>query len=187
MGIYSQISAIGSGGGSGNAVLIQSQVIPPSTSAVTFTTGISGTYDVYFFSFYGVTVDTGSQEIIMQLSTDGGSSYSSAGYDSEGYFATAAGLGNVAGGAGTGIVINNAPDPSSGFSAAGFGYLYNFGNASLNKQAIFNSNTYQGGGQLQYGVGSNWATATVVNAFRVILQTSGNFLTGKFKLYGIVN
>lgn len=173
--------------GSGNLVLIQSQVVSSSTPAITFTTGISGTYDVYFFSFYGLTVDTAFQEIIMQLSTDGGSSYSSTGYDSEGYFANVAGLGNVAGGDGTGIVINNAPDPSSGFSAAGFGYLYNFGNASLNKQAIFNSNTYQSGDQFQFGVGSNWATATVVNALQVILGTSGNFLTGNFKLYGIVN
>ena len=174
---------------SGNMVLIQSQTAASST-ALTFTTGVTG-YDVYFLLFYGVTVSVNNAFMLMQFSTNGGGSYSSTGYTTNGYLAFGASLQNRMETEAGCVIGDNISNPTNAPNIPAWGntYIYHLANASFFKQTFstFGANIASTGDGIGIGSVCNlWSTATVVNAFQII-PSSGNITTGTFKLFGMVN
>lgn len=169
---------------SGSLVLIDNITLSGTTASFNFISGIAG-FDVYFLSFYGVTVDTGATDILVQVSTNGGSSFQTTNYSTAGYFSTAGANGADASVlAGFNLTLNmsvSSVSPSSGTC-----YFYNFGNSSFNKVCQTISMELNSGNLLSFGNTSMWSTTTIVNALKFIMS-AGNFLTGTFKLYGIKN
>lgn len=178
--------AYNSGASSGNLVLIQEQVASASAS-IDFTTGITG-YDIYYLSYYGVIL-SGTADLYLSVSTDGGSSYSTSNYVTNGwenggssfnpYFFTGspgALMGHFLGNNGGTIPL----DASA--------FIYHFGSSSFYKQiAVFQNNFFFASGNNGYGsFSTNWQQTTVVNAFQLIPQ-SGTITSGTFKLYGVQN
>lgn len=155
-----------------------------SSSTISFTTGISSTYNTYKVVYSNVSAVTNAVNFICRISIDGGSSYIATNYFS-GY---RMGIYNSAtfGNANTttsfilaGTFTNTATD-----TGAGEVIFYDFSSGARTKMCasgtlINTSNPYYG-----LATGSNTNT-TQVNAVQ-FLMTSGNILTGKFTLYGLV-
>lgn len=175
--------AYNAGASSGNLVLIQSQVANTSAS-LEFTTGITG-YDYYYFSYYGITVSAGGN-LLMRVSTDGGSSYAIATYDAYNALTYNGGLVQGIGPGNSGFILINGVDAGADTPAAGYAYLYNFSNTAFRKNCISHGSAYTAGAPSYSVCGNYWTTTTAVNAVQV-LNSAGNLVTGTFKLYGVQN
>ena len=164
------LKATGGGGGGGALVFIAKQ-LASSVTSITFTSGITATYNNYFLLFdslgpYGSGV--GSCRYWLQLSTDGGATYINTGYnDSLTY-----------------IEIGIAS--STDFIIGGYQYLYNLtsgfslitteGRTRWVRSVSGTASTTQEGGA--YAAGS-----IVCNAFK-IFTSNGSTFSGNFTLYG---
>lgn len=168
----------------GNKVLISSQTASAS-SAINFTTGITG-YDNYYLEYYQVINATASQPLLLQFSTDGGSSYSNSGYTTSGYLAYSVNLISRVNISTAGCMLSDNVDNSATVPTDGYCTIYNLANTSYHKITNSFGNMNVGTAIAQFGMGSRWSTTTAVNAMRV-LAASGNITSGSFKLYGIVN
>lgn len=167
---------------SGNLVLIQTQTAS-SASTVNFTTGITATYNNYMLLCTNVIPGTNAVNVILDISTNGGSSYIATGYLS----------GSNQLGYATSTFTN--VNLTSGLMLYG-----NAGSASYNSSTLFLTNFTSGANYVgSYGqrdnmnasnanmgisVGSYSTTSQTVNAFQ-ILTTSGT-ISGTFTLYGIL-
>lgn len=176
--------AFNSGASSGNLVLIQSQTASNSSS-INFTTGVTG-YDIYYLSFYGVTIQTDGQALLLRFSTDGGSSYSATGYTNEGYLAYTGGLIQRKDLSTVGCTLTDNMHNSTTNPTSGNAQIYNLANTSFNKTCTAYAGFDVSTEIAQSKFENLWATTTAVNALRVI-ATSGNIVSGTFKLFGIQN
>lgn len=161
------ITIAATGGGSGALVLIQTQTAASST-ALTFTTGITSTYNHYYLLYDNVTTAAGN--IVAQLSTNGGATYITTGYGGNSTLgltlafptATQIAYGEV-----------NLLNMTSGVNYVVNDYTFNF--VDTVGPSVSNNNA-----------NSAYLTPTiVVNAFQIVNDTAIVF-SGKFSLYGIV-
>jgi hypothetical protein len=164
----------------GNLVLIQSQNAS-SSSGLTFTTGISSTYNNYLLVFSDITL-SGSIQLLTQLSTNGGSSYISSGYATGQniveYNSTSFSNTNFT--SGLLLVDRNSTSTINGYAylqnmTSGSNYVTSVGNLSL-----YDTNTPAS--YLAFTVGSYDTASTTVNALQVV-PSSGTF-SGTVTLFG---
>jgi hypothetical protein len=166
--------------GSGNLVLIQSQS-PSGSSGITFTTGISATYNNYLLVFSNVTL-SGSIQLLVQLSTNAGVSYISTGYATGQnvvpYNSTS--LTNTNFTSGLLLVDRNSTSTINGYC-----YLQNMTSGSNYVTSVGNLSLYDTGSSASsqaFTVGSYDTASTIVDAIQVV-PSSGTF-SGTFTLFG---
>jgi hypothetical protein len=174
-------------GTAGNLVLIQSQTIGVGGVVINFTTGINSTYNNYFMLLSGC-LNQNTSAYIIEISTNGGSSYIATGYRNVfGYFPTnsttwtsstdVAGqeLASIGFGGGSSGVINGGV------------YLYNLtsgsGYIASSGKGVVADNT--AAATIYWFCAGQYETAsTTVNALRV--YTSGTTAGGTISLFGIL-
>jgi hypothetical protein len=176
--------AYNAGSSTGNLILIQKQVASNSAS-LAFTTGVSG-YDNYFLSFYGVIMQTDAQNLNLQLSSNGGSTYFTTNYQQYGFSCNSAGIFELALTANAGWALatsisNTASNPLSGSMT-----IYNLNSVSVNPNMVFQSSYWQATVASSAEGGGGHSTNGTSNAFKII-PDSGNIVSGTFKLYGVQN
>lgn len=171
-------------------VLLQSQAASNSTT-IDFKNGVGGavldsTYDEYVITFTGIIPATNTQNLLLEVSTDGGSTWHTAGTDYKRAI-------NVLSDAGT-----NAPSGSTGEAALNLtsgqsnnsgrpmgGNLYLFGPSASTLQAINWQMSYFDGTNTKLVTGGGLYTGgAAINGLR-FLFSSGNITSGTFSLYGI--
>jgi hypothetical protein len=177
----------------GAMVLIKTQTASGSSS-INFINGTSGvvfdsTYKTYFIKGHGIVAENSGPELMMQITTDGGSSYKTSGYNSglfRGY--------------------TNGSDHGTDWDTRtnGFYLMRNSGNGADDHNSIQGYiNEATGTGYPQYsgmsvgrehsgtyvnincGSGGVYMSATAFNGFRILYE-SGNINEGVFSLYGLV-
>jgi hypothetical protein len=164
-------SAAPSGGASGGVIKIAA--ITASGAAVSFTTGISSTYDSYFFILSGLVGAAGS--INMQVSIDGGTTWlGSGGYNQVSSFTNSAVT-----------TTTTVADPNANyFNITGGQPARTATNTSMNAQ--WKTNLQTSGGYFEVvdggGVMSTGSTPPY-NAVKFI-YSSGSFTGGTITLYG---
>jgi len=172
----------GAGGGGGSLTLIATKSASNSAS-ITFTSGITGTYNNYLLTIDSCQMQTTAQALLLLLSTDGGSTYIASNY-----FA-ATNSWQFTTGAWTPLTISTSflltYLVSTGLQdIIGSLFLQNMtsgsGNVGIQGQTVSNSGSI---------LGTNLVTgyydggAITVNAIQLI-STAGNLVSGNFSLYG---
>lgn len=171
----------------GESTLIQT-IVASNNASINFTTGITSTYNTYMFVYTNVN-SSGGGVLRMRISTNGGSSYLTTGYNSGAYeYLTATGgIGAISGTVNDSYVMvggGTALSTSYGVS----GTLFAYGIQTSNNPMVagngfkFFFSPSQGGYYDWYG-GYN-TTTTPVNAFQFTFAV-GNVTQGTFSLYGI--
>jgi hypothetical protein len=172
-----------SGASVGQMVLIQSKT-HTGTGAITFTTGITSTYNNYWLRFTDCIYGTPNQ-VLIRLSSNGGISYTTsnyfAGFDGYPYNATTASNNNTTVGMGL-CRPANATDTISGAVwiynlTSGVGYTRSAGQCTVFATTPLTT--------MQRTCGANTAINTVWNAIQLI-NSSGGTTSGTFSLYGVV-
>jgi len=161
--------------GSTPAITLISTKTASASSSVAWTSGISGTFNQYMLVFQGST--SAGVSLLVQFSTNGGSTYTTTGYVNL-YAASTAGL-----------AITNATASGAGFTnMCGTAYICNLtsgsGYITLNSTA---SSFTVGAVPAVFGIDTggfyNTATITGVNALQII-PVSGTF-SGTYSLYSV--
>jgi hypothetical protein len=175
------------GGGGGALVLLESHTASNSAS-LDFTTAIDSTYDTYEIHIINIVLATNNVDFLMRFSTNGGSSYSTSGYE---YIfinnsTSNAGFGSNASTSASAIQLFPNLDNASGWGLCAKIRLVDPLNASLKKSCeIQVSGTYQPAARRYMQTGSGfWGTTTAVNALR-FLASSGNITSGVIRMYGV--
>lgn len=175
--------------GGSNWVLISTQTAS-SSSLVSWTSGITTTYDRYTIIFDNVNVDTDAASIYMQISTDSGSTWKTTNYYSGGFATRRDVIAYTAPAAITSAFLisyiqkNNTDSPCSGqiminaFSSSSNPCVTVFGTGNV---------TFTGTAYPTWAcyAGVYTGAAAQFNAIK-IYPTSGNLSTGTFSLYGIL-
>lgn len=162
--------------------LIQSQTAS-NVASLNFTTGITSVYSVYVIILDGLIPITTAQDLQMQVSTNGGSTYINTGYQSGTIRAsynstTLVNAANIT----TSVNLTGGVN-SAGVGASGTIFCYNLNNGNTN--AFMGMVSWQGATFI--GVGWSGATGpgtTTVNAMQFTF-TSGNIASGTVSLYGL--
>ena len=173
-------------GSSGAAMVLLGTATASSSATINFTS-IPATYDHYILKLTGVLPATNAQPLLMQFSTNNGSTYIS----TASYFWT----NNILQNSGSQALNHAAADTSiqisGSVSNAAFG-VYGDIILMLNQSsagAVLNlafSNSADLGRPATCNGGAEASSITTVNAFQVYF-TSGNIASGKFALYGVRN
>jgi hypothetical protein len=153
---------------SGALVLIETQTVSLAT-ALTFTRGITSTYNNYLLYVTNLTFPEGNgQSLLMQISTDGGNTYINSGYQGAG---------------GTALdIFDFVFDPSE--NGTGQILLNNFTSNAGYITSYSNLVTAYSGGVFVNSVSDGINDATyLVNAFN-IFTSDGSPFSGVFSLYG---
>lgn len=168
---------------SGSAIETQTA---SNSAALSFTSTISSTYDDYRFEFLGLTPQTDAVNLIMEMSTDGGSTWLNTGYaytmwvvnSTPGSGAVGSGstssiqlvtsTGNAAGEMSSGTITLKEPLGTS-LGKSGNAHFFHIGNDGLKRVQM--GTFYQ-------------STTSAVNAVR-FKYSSGNMVTGIIRSYGI--
>ena len=173
--------------GSGGALVLLEQHTASSSASLDFTTAITSTYDDYQIDLINVIPATNAANLLMKVSTDGGSTWSASTYNwSYIYLKLTAGTnGNVSGAFDSSFHIADA-NWSSGNGVSGRIHFPNPLNASGSKVILhevvqFNSGDSTG---YRYTGGGYWATSTAANAVQ-FLFSSGNIASGTIRCYGL--
>jgi hypothetical protein len=153
----------------GSLILISTQTVS-GVAAVTFTSGISSTYNNYLLLCTNVTNASSTPTMWIQISTNGGSSYIATGYLTNTNIAT------------NGIAIGDVN--STAFFRSINTNIYNLTSGS----GYVSTNSISVGGSSGAGTTqsyySYYATASqTVNAIQLVLSSGTNF-SGTFSLYG---
>lgn len=167
----------GSPTGVGSLVRLASQTASNSSS-LTFTSGISATYNNYVLMFTNLTAASQSN-FELQWSTDGGSSYVATGYTSG---VTQVQYNSATWGNSNATTYNMVAFNTGTANNAGSGWVYMFSLTDGNRAkelALSNNNS------LAYALSQGYNTTTSVNAFKLLMAT-GNINTGTFTLYGVL-
>lgn len=171
---------------SAGLVLLEQHTASTSAS-LDFTSSISSTYDDYLVEFVSLRASNDGAAINLLVSTDGGSSYVTSGYQSAlyGYRLTAATLGTAF--VTNAMTIVNAYDTGiSRHNVSGFIKLMNPGNATSAKlfmgqvtAPINDANWYL------LNIGGIYDSASAVTDFQII-PSAGTLTDGTVRCYGIV-
>jgi len=159
----------------GSMALIQTQTASASSSIV-FSTGITSTYLNYVL-FYTNIVPSTTLTLELQLSTNGGSTYITSGYQA-GNNITSYNSATFANQNGTTFFYLS----QSTFASFTSGFLY-LNNLTANAVCSVNGQFYQDGTFQGLSFGYNSGT-TASNAFKILTST-GNMTSGTFSLYAL--
>ena len=178
--------AASGGGGSGALVLLEQHTASGSAS-LDFTTGISATYDEYMVEFVDVAPATNNVDLLMLLSTNGGSSYDSGANYARQTRLDQSTFNTVAGG-NSGltalIAITNVSNGAT-YAVNLSGKLWAPGSTAHYKTFTFQGIYRNNDGSFYSFVGAGtYISTTAVNAFQVKFS-SGNIASGTVRLYGI--
>lgn len=174
----------------GNFILLDTKTANNTASTVVFTTGLNSTYSSYKIICTNLQmVQGGGTKLQMRCSTDGGANYDSGNnYSYVNYSWDSGGSQNYdRAGATSSIQLNSpVPDGASSTNAGGFELdIYNVASASLYKVFRYISSYVETTTLVMQSSGGSYNSATAVNALQFLSSTSGNFISGTFKLYGI--
>ena len=170
----------------GSLVLIDSETASNSASIVL--SGIDSTYDVYMAQLTAIKIDTDNKNMLCQVTTSGTA-------DSDSEYDTAyrnmysnSSFGGGSGTNGTSVTFGHSMGTGTGELLNATLYLYNFANAS--EHSLFTvERTYLNLTPDLVGIiGAFVHTVDEANdglAFTV--ESSNNFTSGEFRLYGIQN
>ena len=172
---------------SAGAMTLISSATASSTALISFT-GLTTTYRVYILEFDSVYLSNASENLLLQFSTDNGSSYITSGYQRTLIYQTSATVtGNYAATGGV-LYLGGLAGYSNTSTETGSGMLTIFAPATSGKKA----NTYLVSNCINSGVLENCTgsqantTTSAVNAFKVYAGV-GNITGGNFRLYGLAN
>jgi hypothetical protein len=167
----------------GGLVLLEQHTA--SASATLDFTSISSTYDEYILEMLNIIPATNTQNLLLRVSTDAGSSFDSGNnyYYGWNYAPNSGAAGIVNGGPVGGIVIFTSVDNTLE-GVNGQIRLYNPGGAKRKMMKLDVTAS-----QASFAFGANgfglWANTTAYNAVR-LLFASGNVSSGTARLYGVV-
>ncbi len=182
-------ASAGSGGG---FALLETHTAAASAD-LPFTTWYSSAYDVYVIELVGFVLSAGNQQINMELSSNGGSTWiTTSSYQWRYNYFTSAGSTGVSGNTGQsnwsfgqGIGLNG----TAGNSLNGEVRLYNPGSTSLFKTLMGTIQFYENSsGNAIWGTyGGNQTTAvgTAFDAFRLIGSGGTTITVGTARVYGL--
>ena len=161
-----------------------------TSAALNFTSCISSTYDDYEIRVVNVIAGTSTASILVQMSTNGGTSY-----DTGTNYAWASGNlipSNISGdgsNAAAGMLIGAVQQTSASTTTFSGNYqMANPGSASAYKTLVGLSWSLDARNVGSFGTGGTWTngaylSTTAVNAFRII-PTTGNITSGTVRCYG---
>jgi hypothetical protein len=164
----------------GNLVLLQSQTASSSAS-LTFSTGVSSTYNTYFFLFSAVVPATNTAILGMTLTGSGGSYAAGTNY----FAYNSATVNNI--NSASNILIGGALSntASIGVSGSAYGYGMTSGTSepSVCGQVVFNSSAL---GTTAFGLSTGLSSSvSTITAF-VFQMSSGNISTGTITVFGVL-
>jgi hypothetical protein len=168
---------------SGNLVLISSQVAASSLS-IKFLTGIQG-FDQYYITYYDVANATNGDNIVLQLSTNGGSTWITTGYTQNGPWAVNGSASSINLSALTGNAIIYSMDTTTTNTGAGNVLINDLASTTFYKQFITNMNCVTNAGNANFLTNGYVTSLSAINALQLV-SSGGNAFSGKFKLYGVV-
>jgi hypothetical protein len=154
-----------------------------NSAALNFTTCISSTYDDYLIRFVQVLPGTDGQNLFIQVSTDGGSTYDTSHYTGRFFLFFSGGTQNNNPGTSGAFVAGTTSSSGQGASAQVSMSNPGGGAAPL---PFYGSWINQDSSAVPIG-GIAWGVytqTTAVNAFRVI-EASGNIASGTVRCYGL--
>lgn len=177
--------------GSGGLVLLESHTASGS-AALNFTAFASSTYDDYMIEFVGVLPASNGVSMLMQVSTDGGSSYDSgSNYTWSGNRVYYGGTNQVGAATDTKVRLDIDTGNEIGNAASGGYYatvrFYNVTSSSQVKPLIGDMTFFENGTppiQVGGSFRAAYLVTTAVNAFTVFFST-GNITSGTIRVYGI--
>jgi hypothetical protein len=172
-----------------NGALVLLETHSASASASLNFTQISNLYDSYVFEFTSLVNATNNVSLMFRVSTDGGATFSVAGYEYAEYDNSSVGAsGTLQSTADTSIVLFINIDNSQSFGTNGRLTLRDPLNTSLKKTMDFQLQApLQTVARRYMIIGSGfWDTTTAVNAAQ-FLFSSGNIASGTIRMYGISN
>lgn len=169
---------------SGNLQLLETQVAS-NDSTIDFVNGIIG-YDQYKLVFTDVELDTITQNLQVQYSTDGGGTWENTSYANINAYASGTGTGAFGGATTSNSLLFNVENTQPLLKASGEAVFTNLGNGALYSNVNSIGNCVNGGELIQERCNGYWGDVSIVNGLR-LSSSSGNILTGTFKLYGVIN
>ena len=176
------------GAQSSSGLVLVEEHTASSSAELDFTTCISGTYDDYQVNLVNLLNATDAQPLYMQVSTDGGGTYSTSTYSWANNQALSSASAAVNGSTSDSGYILGAGQQSNTAAWGGlsghFAFL-NPGSASAYKMVTgqtFSLDSRDALGAIR-NTGGTWATTTAVNAFRLKFG-SGNIASGTARCYG---
>lgn len=170
----------------GQLELIETRTVTTSTAQLDWTDIKENIYDRHLLTYTNVSTDTANQHLVMRVSVNGGTSFTTSNYDISGDYALPTGGGNYYTTTNDWIYLSGPFGNLTHETTQGYAVLYNFGNEldyplltgkdiQINHSAVM---------QYSNNVGMKQTTQRH-NAFRLYLHTiSANILTGTFSLYG---
>lgn len=166
-------------------VLIQSQAASASAT-IDFTSGLTSTYDQYLVTFTGVVPATNAQNFLLEISTDGGSTWKTGASDYKRVINTLSDAGtNTVSAAMTEAAMTLTIGQSNNSGRPVGGNMYIFGPSAGTLQPINWMMSYFDGSNNKMITGAGCYTAgAAINGLR-FLFASGAITTGTFTLYGI--
>jgi hypothetical protein len=188
------ISALAQVSAGDGITLISSQTASASAS-LSFTTGIDSTYKTYLFKFINMHPQTNAVRFLMNLSTDGGSSYNvtktssffQASHD-EADSATNLnydGSHDLAQGTGYQDMHTSGIGNDNDQSCSGYMYLFSPSNTTFVKHFLVNNNIYFSSDYtINSFIGGYGNTTSAINAVD-FKMSSGNIDAGTIYMYGI--
>lgn len=181
------VTIASTGGGSGSLILLETHAA--SSSAQLDFTSLSSAYDEYMIEVVGLNGSANGFAFLVQLSTDGGSTFDStdANYIGGSHYTQMDGGAsgdNHANGSVPGAYLSdsyNAGQPGVSASIK----FFNDASAANWRQFTYQTNgPGSGGGYFTQTGGAIWKNSAQANAMRFILST-GNMASGVIRLYGI--
>jgi len=168
------------------ALTLISSATASSTALISFT-GLTTSYRAYILEFDSVYMSVASEGLLLQFSTDNGSSYISSGYART---LIAQVTGTVTGNystTGTVLYVGGINGYSAVSTQTGSGMLTIFAPATSGKFATTYIQASVSNFGLENSAGAQTNTTTsAVNAFK-LFAGSGNIAGGNFRLYGLAN
>jgi hypothetical protein len=187
--IWVMNAGISSGSVSSGSFVLVEEHTASSSAALNFTTCISSTYDDYEIRFTALLPATNATPILIQVSTNGGSSYDTgANYNWVRYLAVAGGSAQAGASGDTSILFYPSQSSNTNSGVSGTLQLSNpLGGTGFTS---FNG-TVTGFDTLDAALGismvtGQYATTTAVNAFRILAGT-GSLASGSVRCYGIAH
>lgn len=191
----SSVSAVTSfANASGGTLILLSTQTASNSATISFTSGLSSTYDAYEFHFINVKVATDATDFRFQGSTNGGSTYGVTVTDN--FFQAYLAENNTSGiveyassrdiAQGTfDIILTNGVKNDADNAITGTLQIFNPSSTTYVKHYISRcSSNWDGVGEMDTYKGGYFNTTSAINAIQFKMG-SGNIVDGVFKLYGL--
>jgi hypothetical protein len=170
----------------GSGLVLLEERIASGSASLDFTS-FSGSYDDYLFEIINLIPATNNVDLNFRVSTDGGATFSIAGYEYVwiNQSTSGAGIGSGQSTAATGVLLFPGVDNTQSYGVTGSLRFPGPGDGATKKGITFQvSAPFQVVARRYMTVGSGfWGTVTAVNAVR-FLFSSGNIQSGTVRMYG---